>query len=309
MPASWSRQLHCSGLCACDSARRLPRALPCAGSVTARGRRGAACATGCWVVDLSALWAGPLCGHVLTTAGARVVKVESACPRLDGARRGPPAFYDLLHAGQESVALDLPDEADRLHAVVRAADIVVLVVMASRITSESGRERRRASKVRTPRIVFPISFFCTSLVCGRAAAIFPSASTMRARGASPLANSDVNASTALGDSISPKAKAANERTLRSLSLCNNEMRAGTARSFPIRPAARAARLRTAGAECESKASRTPSHRRSSSARTIASKTVFGTMPLFLIARGPSRELSQKLLKTRQKLLLWWMASS
>jgi CoA-transferase family III len=76
------------------------------------------------VVDLSGLWAGPLCGHVLTSAGARVVKIESAS-RLDGARRGPPAFYDLLHAGQESAVLDLPAEADRLRAVVRAADVVI----------------------------------------------------------------------------------------------------------------------------------------------------------------------------------------
>jgi len=29
------------------------------------------------VVDLSALWAGPLCANVLGLAGARVIKVES----------------------------------------------------------------------------------------------------------------------------------------------------------------------------------------------------------------------------------------
>ena len=29
------------------------------------------------VVDLSSLWAGPLCGHLLTSLGARVIKVES----------------------------------------------------------------------------------------------------------------------------------------------------------------------------------------------------------------------------------------
>ena len=38
------------------------------------------------VVDLSALWAGPLCAHLLGLAGARVVKVESL-GRPDGARR------------------------------------------------------------------------------------------------------------------------------------------------------------------------------------------------------------------------------
>jgi hypothetical protein len=56
------------------------------------------------VVDLSALWAGPLCTHLLELAGAYVVKVESV-QRPDGARRGAPAFYDLLNADKLSVAL------------------------------------------------------------------------------------------------------------------------------------------------------------------------------------------------------------
>jgi hypothetical protein len=79
------------------------------------------------VVDLSSLWAGPLCGHVLTLAGAgTVVKVEST-GRPDGARRGPAAFFDLLHAGQRSVALDLRDHAgiEQLRALLLAADIVI----------------------------------------------------------------------------------------------------------------------------------------------------------------------------------------
>ena len=79
------------------------------------------------VVDLSSLWAGPLCGHVLTLAGAgTVVKVESTA-RPDGARLGPPAFFDLLHAGQRSVALDLRDRAhvERLRNLLLAADIVI----------------------------------------------------------------------------------------------------------------------------------------------------------------------------------------
>src|SRR4051812_11975385 len=48
------------------------------------------------VVDLTSLWAGPLCAHLLGLAGARVIKVESV-RRPDGARSGPPAFFDLLH--------------------------------------------------------------------------------------------------------------------------------------------------------------------------------------------------------------------
>jgi crotonobetainyl-CoA:carnitine CoA-transferase CaiB-like acyl-CoA transferase len=76
------------------------------------------------VVDLTALWAGPLCAHVLGRAGARVVKVESAT-RPDAARNGSPGFFDLLHGGHESVELDF--EADRrlLHDLVARADVVL----------------------------------------------------------------------------------------------------------------------------------------------------------------------------------------
>ena len=77
-------------------------------------------------VDLSSLWAGPLAGHLLGMAGARVVKVEST-GRPDGARRGPKAFFDLLHAGQESVALDLDDPAgvDALRRLASTAEVVI----------------------------------------------------------------------------------------------------------------------------------------------------------------------------------------
>jgi crotonobetainyl-CoA:carnitine CoA-transferase CaiB-like acyl-CoA transferase len=78
------------------------------------------------VVDLSALWAGPLCAHLLGLAGARVIKVESL-GRPDGARRGPPAFFDLLHHGHESVALafDEPRGRDALRGLLDAADVVI----------------------------------------------------------------------------------------------------------------------------------------------------------------------------------------
>ncbi len=81
---------------------------------------------GMLVVDFSALWAGPLCAHLLGLAGAEVVKVEVPT-RPDGMRKGEESFYDLLHAGHRSVALDPADPAGRaaMHALVRRADIVI----------------------------------------------------------------------------------------------------------------------------------------------------------------------------------------
>jgi crotonobetainyl-CoA:carnitine CoA-transferase CaiB-like acyl-CoA transferase len=81
---------------------------------------------GALVVDLSSLWAGPLCGQILGRAGARVVKVEST-RRPDGARAGEPRLFDWLHAGQESVAVDFTLAEDRasIADLIRSADFVI----------------------------------------------------------------------------------------------------------------------------------------------------------------------------------------
>ncbi|MGW5076962.1 CoA transferase [Rhodococcus sp. NPDC004095] len=81
---------------------------------------------GLLVVDFGSLWAAPLCAHLLGLAGARVVKVETP-QRPDGARRGNPDFYALLHGGHEAVCLDPSVPADRraLAELVDAADIVI----------------------------------------------------------------------------------------------------------------------------------------------------------------------------------------
>ncbi|WP_127781817.1 CoA transferase [Rhodococcus sp. X156] len=81
---------------------------------------------GLLVVDFSALWAGPLCAHLLGLAGARVVTVETP-QRPDGARRGNPDFYRLLHGGHASVVLDPATAGGRqsLQTLVRRADIVI----------------------------------------------------------------------------------------------------------------------------------------------------------------------------------------
>lgn len=78
------------------------------------------------VLDLSSLWAGPLCARLLRRCGADVVKVESR-QRPDGARFGNAAFHARLNAGKRCVALDFSTATGRtrLAALIEAADIVI----------------------------------------------------------------------------------------------------------------------------------------------------------------------------------------
>ena len=78
------------------------------------------------VIDLSALWAGPLCGHLLHLCGADVIKVESTT-RPDGARFGNATFYGLLNQGKRSVSLDLTqrDGHRTLRQLIARAHIVI----------------------------------------------------------------------------------------------------------------------------------------------------------------------------------------
>jgi hypothetical protein len=78
------------------------------------------------VVDLSSLWAGPLCAKVLSDVGGRVIKVESH-NRPDGGRIGCPPFFDWLHADHQSVVLDFGSQGDRslLGALIARADVVI----------------------------------------------------------------------------------------------------------------------------------------------------------------------------------------
>lgn len=78
------------------------------------------------VIDLSSLWAGPLCADLLGRLGARVVKVESL-RRPDGARAGDANFYTMLNGGKASICLDFADPKDvaRLDRLIRGADVVI----------------------------------------------------------------------------------------------------------------------------------------------------------------------------------------
>lgn len=78
------------------------------------------------VVDLTSLWAGPLCARLLRHTGAHVIKVEST-GRPDGSRAGQPAFFERMNAGSEHVALDFASDDGRrqLRGLLKAADVVL----------------------------------------------------------------------------------------------------------------------------------------------------------------------------------------
>ncbi|MGH3562301.1 MAG: CoA transferase, partial [Mycobacterium sp.] len=78
--------------------------------------------TGLLVADLSPMWAGPLCGRLLATAGATVVKVETP-DRPDGTRTGNGGFFDWMNSEKLSYGVDLgaPELADLL----AVADVVI----------------------------------------------------------------------------------------------------------------------------------------------------------------------------------------
>lgn len=75
------------------------------------------------VVNLGALWAGPLCAHLLHECGFEVIDVESA-ERPDVT---VPAFYDLLHAGHErrTIAFTTPAGRAELRRTLTDADVVI----------------------------------------------------------------------------------------------------------------------------------------------------------------------------------------
>ncbi|MEZ5407352.1 MAG: CoA transferase [Acidimicrobiales bacterium] len=77
------------------------------------------------VVDLTALWAGPLATSLLADMGARVVKVDPGV-RPDGFREHP-VLYAQLNGAKEIVDLDLrrDDHRSRFEALVGGASLVV----------------------------------------------------------------------------------------------------------------------------------------------------------------------------------------
>jgi hypothetical protein len=76
-------------------------------------------------VDLSSLWAGPLCGALLAEAGLAVTKLESRGRPDTG--RNTPAFFRRMNAAKAEAALDFdsPDDRARLADAIAGADAVI----------------------------------------------------------------------------------------------------------------------------------------------------------------------------------------
>ena len=78
------------------------------------------------VVDLSSMWAGPLCGAILADLGASVTKVESR-DRPDATRAASPLFHSRLNGAKSQVSLDFANRQDIgwLRDQIAVADIVI----------------------------------------------------------------------------------------------------------------------------------------------------------------------------------------
>jgi crotonobetainyl-CoA:carnitine CoA-transferase CaiB-like acyl-CoA transferase len=82
--------------------------------------------TGLRVVDLSSLWAGPLCSRLLAEAGADVIKVESTT-RPDGTRLGDPELFQRLHIGKRfvQVPFSVGESGAALRELLATADVII----------------------------------------------------------------------------------------------------------------------------------------------------------------------------------------
>ena len=98
------------------------------------------------VLDLSSLWAGPLCASLLGRFGLEVMKVEGP-GRPDGARYGSPAFYERLNKGKQEVEIDLGAVAGRRRFLDLCRQSAVVVDgLRPRVWANWGIDRREIAE-------------------------------------------------------------------------------------------------------------------------------------------------------------------
>lgn len=81
---------------------------------------------GLCVIDMSALWAGPVCGAILAGMGARVIRIESS-GRPDPTRISMPVLFERLHGAKQQLSCDFrtPEGLANLKAAILEADILI----------------------------------------------------------------------------------------------------------------------------------------------------------------------------------------
>jgi len=82
--------------------------------------------TGLKVLDLSALWAGPLCAALLARQGAETVRIASQC-RPDPTVNTSPSLHAWMDLGKRELTFNLTDPAQRdsLIEAIGKADVLV----------------------------------------------------------------------------------------------------------------------------------------------------------------------------------------
>jgi hypothetical protein len=90
------------------------------------GQAGSSAVRNLRVVDLSTLWAGPLCGAVLAAAGGAVTTVDSR-RRPDPSRSSTPDLFRRLNGAKTDLVLDFAEARDRarLREMIVRADVVI----------------------------------------------------------------------------------------------------------------------------------------------------------------------------------------
>ena len=78
------------------------------------------------VIDLSSMWAGPLCSWFLMRSGAEVTKIESS-KRPDRGRLNQTPFFQRLNKGKAITAFDFDSQLGKsqLQKHIREADIII----------------------------------------------------------------------------------------------------------------------------------------------------------------------------------------
>lgn len=115
-------QAQVLGMALTELGETRPQTAPCITQSTTRAKRSARLS----VIDLSSLWAGPLCGSVFAAMGADVCKIESV-ERPDTTAISAPALDRRLNGAKmkQRLSFRAPDGLAALHEAIASCDVLI----------------------------------------------------------------------------------------------------------------------------------------------------------------------------------------